>query len=61
VAVNGTVQAVTRTWDSNPSGWLSTPPPSAWQNGANHLQVFVLDGDEHAPVLRECEVRAGGS
>ena len=60
VAVNGVVAAVTRTWDSNPSGWLATPAPSAWRKGRNYLQVFVIDGDEHAPALRRCDLRAGG-
>jgi sulfatase-like protein len=59
VAVNGVVQAVTRTWDSNPSGWLATPDVSAWRQGRNEVQVFVIEGDERAPALRQCDLRAG--
>jgi hypothetical protein len=59
VAVNGVVAAVTRTWESSPSGWLATPAPSAWRKGRNDLEVFVIDGNDRAPVLRQCELRAG--
>ncbi len=61
LAVNGVVQAITRTWDANSSGWLATPPLTAWREGGNDLQVFVVEGDERAPVLRRCELRASGS
>ena len=43
VAVNGTIRAVTRTWSSEPNKWLATPPLDVWREGANDLQVFVVD------------------
>ena len=59
VAVNGTVRAVTRTWLHDPAGWLATPPLSAYRNGANDLQVFVVDQDAAGPHLRRCAIRQG--
>ncbi|MBP1634426.1 MAG: sulfatase [Acidobacteria bacterium] len=52
VAVDGVVQAVTRTWESNPRGWLATPKFGAWRPGRNAIEVFVLEGGEAAPLLR---------
>jgi hypothetical protein len=53
VAVNGTVRAVTRTWDSEPSRWLATPPLDAWRDGENDLQVFAIDEDAAGIVLKQ--------
>lgn len=61
VSVNGTVRAVTRSWLQDPRGWLATPPLSAWRNGENDLQVFVIDGDDANPRLLRCAVRPGAS
>jgi hypothetical protein len=58
VAVNGTVQAVTRTWESEPGRWLATPPLDAWKTGANEVDVFVVSGDERNPLLRATVVEA---
>jgi len=52
VAVNGTVRAVTRTWSSEPRGWLATPPLDAWRDGHNEVEVFVVDADTRGPILR---------
>lgn len=53
VAVNGIIRAVTRTWDSEPGRWLATPPLDAWRNGANELEVFVVEEDARGVVLRK--------
>ena len=52
VAVNGTIRAVTRTWDTDPSGWLATPPLDSWREGKNTLEVFVVEEDDRGPLLR---------
>jgi len=59
VAVNGTVRAVTRTWIDQPDAWLATPPLTAWREGANDLQVFLVDGDDSPPRLVRCTVKPG--
>ena len=56
VAVNGTVEAVTRTWESNARGWLATPRPDAWKRGRNTIDVFVVDGDDQGVLLRRTSV-----
>jgi hypothetical protein len=52
VAVNGTVRAVTRTWATEPRGWLATPSLDAWHDGRNDVQVFVVETDTRGPVLK---------
>jgi hypothetical protein len=59
IAVNGVVQAVTRTWRSSPTDWLATPPLSAWRKGRNILEVFVVSRALHGTVLRKSPVRPG--
>ena len=61
VAVNGVIRAVTRTWASEPEGWQAAPAPSAWREGRNDLQLFVIEGTDAQPVLRRCELRAARS
>jgi hypothetical protein len=56
VAVNGTIRAVTLTWESEPERWLATPPLDAWQTGRNDLQVFLVGGDERRPRLRRAPI-----
>jgi hypothetical protein len=53
VAVNGILQAVSRTWDTNPRTWLATPPLDAWRNGRNEIDVFVIERDADGPLLRQ--------
>lgn len=63
VAVNGTIRAVTRTWDSQPDRWLATPPLDSWKTGHNELELFLVRGDERRPRLLRLtmtEGRAGG-
>jgi hypothetical protein len=55
VAVNGTIRAVTATWPSDPGRFLATPPLDVWLDGANTIDVFVVEGDERDPVLRRTE------
>ena len=50
VAVNGVIQAVTRTWTSK-SGWLATPPLDTWRRGGNSLDVFLIDESDAQTVL----------
>lgn len=57
VAVNGTIEAVTRTWEANARGWLATPRPDAWRSGPNAIDVFVIDRDDAGVVLRRAGVR----
>ena len=52
VSVNGIVRAVTRTWRSEPSQWLATPPLDAWREGPNDLKVFIVNVDALGPLLR---------
>ena len=52
VAINGVVRAATRTWESNPLGWLATPPFGAWQPGRNAVDVFVVGSDGAGTLLR---------
>ena len=52
VAVNGVVEAVTRTWESNPRGWLATPRFDVWRRGRNTVDVFVVDRDLTGLFLR---------
>ena len=59
VSVNGVIRAVTRTWSSQPSVWLATPPLSAWRPGANRLQVLVVESTPDGPVLLRTEVHDG--
>ena len=51
VAVNGTIRAVTRTWESEPGRWLATPPLDAWRTGHNDLDVFLVSGNDSRPRL----------
>ena len=57
VAVNGTIEAVTRTWEANPRGWMATPRPDAWKAGRNAIDVFVVDRDDAGVVLRRARVK----
>ena len=59
IAVNGVVQAVTRTWRSSPADWLATPPLSAWRRGRNTVDVFVVSQGPQGPVLRRSAIRPG--
>jgi hypothetical protein len=52
VAINGVVEAVTRTWEANPHGWLATPRFDVWRPGRNAVEVFVVDRDGTGLVLR---------
>jgi hypothetical protein len=56
VAVNGVVEAVTRTWESSPRGWLASPRFDAWQPGRNTIEVLVIDRDEAGLLLRRTAV-----
>jgi hypothetical protein len=56
VAVNGTIRAVTRTFDSEPRRFVATPPLGAWREGDNDLDLLLVEGDERAPVLRRVDV-----
>jgi hypothetical protein len=53
LAVNGTVRAVTRTWRTEPTRWLATPPLDAWREGSNDVEAFALDSDDRGPVLQK--------
>jgi hypothetical protein len=57
VAINGQVEAVTRTWESNPRGWLATPRFDAWKRGRNAIGVFVIERDDRGVLLRRTSVR----
>lgn len=52
VALNGVVEAVTRTWESSPRGWLATPRFDAWRQGRNAIEVLVVERDETGLLLR---------
>lgn len=52
VAVNGVVEAVTRTWEKTPRGWLATPRPNAWRPGRNAIEVFLVERDGAGLLLR---------
>lgn len=56
LAVNGVVEAVTRTWEANPRGWLATPRFDAWRPGKNALDVFVVERSGDGVVLRRTSV-----
>jgi hypothetical protein len=56
LAVNGMVEAVTRTWETNPRGWLATPRFDAWRPGRNLLEVFLVEGRGEGLVLRRSPV-----
>ena len=59
VAVNGVVQAVTRTWADAPDQWLATPPLESWRDGSNDLEVLVVTGLEDEPRLERAQIGAG--
>ena len=59
VAINGVVRAVTRTWRSAPGAWLATPPMTAWRDGHNTLDVFVVTEGPRGPTLRRSVIRPG--
>jgi hypothetical protein len=50
VAVNGVIEAVTRTWTSR-SGWLATPRLDVWRRGTNQVDVFLIEESERRVVL----------
>ena len=52
VAINGALSAVTRTWQSNPRGWLATPAVDVWRPGRNVVEVFVIEPDRGSVRLR---------
>jgi hypothetical protein len=52
VAVNGTIRAVTRTWSTDPTRWLATPPLDSWRDGPNELEIFIVDSDASGARLR---------
>ena len=52
VAINGVLAAVTRTWESNPRGWLATPPVDVWKPGRNVVEVFVVESDRENVLFR---------
>lgn len=52
VAVNGVVQAVTRTWEANPRGFMATPGFGVWRPGANSVEVFLVERDAAGLLLR---------
>jgi hypothetical protein len=51
VAVNGVVEAVTQTWESEPRGWVATPRFDAWKRGRNVVDVFVVSRDDDGDVV----------
>jgi len=53
VAVNGVVEAVTRTWEANPRGFLATPGFGVWRSGVNTVEVFLVERDAGGLLLRE--------
>ena len=57
VAINGTIEAVTRTWEANPRGWLATPRFDVWRLGSNVIDVFVVDRDDAGVMLRRAFVK----
>jgi hypothetical protein len=57
VAVNGVVRAVTQPWLSEPTRWLATPPLEAWREGANAIEVFVVEETANGALLRRTTVR----
>jgi hypothetical protein len=61
VAINGTIRAVTRGWQSAPREWLATPSLDAWRNGENAIDVLGIEQSVSGPVLRRCTVREGRS
>ena len=56
VAVNGVLAAVTRTWESNPRGWLATPAIDVWRRGPNAVEIFLVEPDREDVVLRRTTV-----
>ena len=56
VAINGRVEAVTRTWESNARGWLATPRFDAWRRGRNAIDVLVIERDAGGVLLRRASV-----
>jgi len=56
VAVNGVVEAVTRTWESNARGWQATPRFDVWRPGRNTIDVLVIDRDEAGLLLRRADL-----
>ena len=56
VALNGRIEAVTRTWERNARGWLATPRLAAWRRGRNAIDIFVVDRDNDGPLLRRTSV-----
>ena len=52
VAVNGTIRTVTRTWETQPEGFLATPPLDVWREGHNDVDLFIVDGSSNGPLLR---------
>lgn len=61
VAVNGTIGAVTRTWDAEPLRWLATVPLPTWRQGHNDVEVFLVRGDERKPTLVRTTLSGGGA
>ena len=59
VAVNGTITAVTKTFESEPQRWLATPPPAAWRPGQNEVEVFMVSGNDEAPQLLRAPIASG--
>jgi arylsulfatase A-like enzyme len=52
LAINGTIEAVTRTWESNPRGWVATPRLNAWRPGRNVLDVFIVERTDAGYLLQ---------
>jgi hypothetical protein len=57
VAVNGVIEAVTRTWESNPRGWSATPGFGVWRQGRNDIGVFLIGHDQAGPLLRRVPLK----
>jgi Sulfatase len=57
VAVNGVIEAVTRTWESNPRGWSATPGFKAWRQGRNDIGVFLIERDQSGLLLRRVTLK----
>ncbi len=58
VGVNGVVEAVARTWEANPRGFMATPRLAAWRRGANAVEVFVVEKAASGLVLRRTSRQA---
>jgi hypothetical protein len=52
LGINGVIEAVTQTWESNARGWSATPRFDAWRQGRNAIDIFLIERDPSGLVLR---------